>query len=453
MPVTADYLASREERRFDKPKDGRTEFQRDRDRILYSTAFRRLAEVTQVVGAGEGHVFHNRLTHSLEVAQFARRLAERLLREQSDLANGCGLSPDVAEAAGLAHDIGHPPFGHVGEEELDRFVTEEAKVPDGFESNAQSLRVITRLAVNDSLARGKGLCLTRGTQDAILKYPWFRQTSGLKHRKWSVFQTEKDEFNWVRKPRPQGDEETSLEAAIMDWADDVTFAVHDALDFYCAGRIPLDRLASSKDDSERKRFLEDVFTWHDRIGAAIPELEQSALEQAFIDSMEYFQLDQPYQGTTRERGEVRTFSANRIARYIGHETPQTVILEPSKAYGGVTLKVVEQFRKEVMMLKELVWHYVIRNPSLATQQYGTRAIISNLCRVFYDALEHGNLAMLPFSVRDEIAESQQDGKINKELAVRHVVDLVAGMTEQQAISLHSRFTGNSIGSILDRMLD
>ncbi len=107
----------RKRRHNDVRGDQRSAFARDRDRIIYSSAFRRLAGVTQVVAAGEGHMFHNRLTHTIKVAQIGRRLAEHLLSDESQrpLALELGINPEVVEAACLAHDLGHPPFGHVGE--------------------------------------------------------------------------------------------------------------------------------------------------------------------------------------------------------------------------------------------------------------------------------------------------------------------------------------------------
>lgn len=131
-----------------KKGDQRAAAQRDRDRILYTAAFQRLAGVTQVVGPLEGHVFHNRLTHTLEVAQIARRLAEKLAKENRALAEELGgLDPDVVEAAALAHDLGHPPFGHVAEKELDALARSHGAA-EGFEGNAQSFRIVTRLAAH-----------------------------------------------------------------------------------------------------------------------------------------------------------------------------------------------------------------------------------------------------------------------------------------------------------------
>ncbi|MGB9286651.1 MAG: dNTP triphosphohydrolase, partial [Candidatus Sulfotelmatobacter sp.] len=135
----------RSERLHDKnPRtdgDDRTPAQRDRDRILYSSSFRRLAEVTQVVSASSGYVFHNRLTHSLQVAQVGRRLAEKLCKKYPALTTDL-ICPDVVEAACLAHDLGHPPFGHVAEHRLN----ELAKAYGGFEGNAQSFRIVSSLA-------------------------------------------------------------------------------------------------------------------------------------------------------------------------------------------------------------------------------------------------------------------------------------------------------------------
>ncbi len=155
---------------------GRTVAERDRDRILYTTALRRLAGVMQVVAPNEGHVVHNRLTHVLEVAQIARRLAERLIRctSRKDIKAVGGLSAEIAEAAAFAHDLGHPPFGHVAEEELDALAV-QAGSPDGFEGNAQSFRIVTKLATRR--VKETGLDLSRATLAAILKYPWLRASN------------------------------------------------------------------------------------------------------------------------------------------------------------------------------------------------------------------------------------------------------------------------------------
>jgi dGTPase len=163
-------------RREKRKREYRTEFQIDRDRVLYSPHLARLAEVTQVRASGEGFLVHNRLTHSLKVAQLARRIAEKLVKVQEDLSGHVGLDPDAAEAAGLAHDMGHPPFGHIAEKELDSLVRDRG-VSDGYEGNAQTFRIVARLSVGDSSSQENdvdvpGLNLTARTINGLLRYPW-----------------------------------------------------------------------------------------------------------------------------------------------------------------------------------------------------------------------------------------------------------------------------------------
>jgi dGTPase len=432
--------ASRNDRLHeDKPSDARTAAQRDRDRILYTSAFRRLAGVTQVVAADEGHVFHNRLTHSLEVAQFGRRLAEKLARENPSAVETLGgIDPDVVEAACLAHDLGHPPFGHVAEKQLNELVTKT--VLSGFEGNAQSFRIVTKLALlSDDVP---GLNLTRATLNAVLKYPWVRGTGGIEKLKWGAYQTEDVELNWARELMGAGNKQQSLEAAIMDWADDVTYAVHDATDFYRAGLIPLDRLASYKDDSTRKYFFDEVFERHRTPDLALPFPERE-LEKAFEGIIVYFPIDEPYRGTRTQRGKLRSVTAGLIGRYIN-----AVQLDASKHSVGAGLVIDPERKREVIMWKQLTWHYVILNPALTTQQFGQRKIIRDLFEIFVDAGTNGkDLTVFPFAYRDQLEEICSDG----ERTVRAVADLVSGLTERQAIILHRRLTGASLGSVLDRV--
>lgn len=231
--------------------DQRSAFQRDRDRILYSTAFRRLAGVTQVVSPGEGEIFHNRLTHTIKVAQIARRLAEKFLQDSSGVVAEWGeIDPEVTEAAALAHDLGHPPFGHLAEEELNALVAgvafrtdnpaiqreptkEELKQYEGYEGNAQSFRILTTLSVRGPEAQF-GLDLTRATLNASLKYPWLWATG---KKKYGAYSTENVAFKFAREGYGRKKaRHRCIEAQIMDWADDITYAIHDAEDFY-RGRL------------------------------------------------------------------------------------------------------------------------------------------------------------------------------------------------------------------------
>ena len=260
-PRAAEHIAHIHERHVegdeepdDDPwrRDYRSRAEHDRDRVLYSAAFQRLAYVTQVTASESGHTFHNRLSHSLKVAQVGRRNTQRLLtlagNGDIDGDNAAAmintLDPDAIEASCLAHDLGHPPFGHIAEEVLNERARRHVGDDGGFEGNAQSFRIVTRLAQR---ASGSGMNLTRQTLDGMLKYPWRWRSSdpvppGTRERKWGYYLADRAAFDFARQyGEHEADRdvpEPSLEALIMEWADDLTYAVHDVDDFYRAGLIP-----------------------------------------------------------------------------------------------------------------------------------------------------------------------------------------------------------------------
>jgi dGTPase len=413
--------------------DNRKPYQRDRDRVLYTSAFQRLAEVTQVLSPDEGHVFHNRLTHSLKVAQVGRRIAEMLHETHTDGANRIGgIDPDVVETAALAHDLGHPPFGHIAEEELDHLMITVGHTPEGFDGNAQSFRIVNSLA----LRRGEqqGLNLTRASLNAILKYPWVRGSSGKQHHKWGVYSTEHAHFEFARALAPLADELKGAEAEIMDWADDVTYAVHDAADFFRAGLIPLDRLADENNGRERRRFYDGVFARERFV-----EYTDGELENAFEQLRMFMPFTQPYLGTNSDRSNLRAFSSGLISRYVRGGVDLAATLER----GVPRIRINSAMEKEVIMLKQLTWHYVILNPALATQQHGQRTVIRNLFGIFLDASEtQSKRTLLPFAFREMLDQVPQQGR------ARIVCDYIAGMTERQAFALHSKLMGIHPGSAL-----
>jgi dGTPase len=425
----------------DSVTDSRSSAQRDRDRILYSSAFRRLSGITQVASPGEFYPVHNRLTHSLKVAQVGRSLALHLLRDSKnrDLAPHIGgLDPDVVEAAGLAHDLGHPPFGHIAETELDQLLVEDSyggSVLEGYDGNAQTFRIVTRLAVR--YRHSPGLNLTRATLRAILKYPWKRALEGKRHDKWGVFASESADFEWCCQDSPLGMNERSLEAQLMDWADDIAYAVHDMEDFFRAGLIPLDRLAT--DSLERSRFLQEV-----AIRGQLDAAEQDQAEQAMNRTgIVEIGLPGPFYGSQIDRSALRGFTSSLIGKYVGG----SVNLVKANS-DSVKLAIDPDHAAEVKILKALTWHYVIESPSLQALRFGQRSLIRSLFEIFCTAAHDGDGSIFPRYFRDELDRDSGDGRTAKRL----VADLISGMSEAQAIAVHQRLTGQALGSALDMYL-
>jgi dGTPase len=419
------------------PGDRRSPGRRDRDRILYSSAFRRLAGITQVVAATDRHPIHNRLTHTLEVAQIGRSIAEEILRSEPDRvridALG-GLDPDVVEAACLAHDLGHPPFGHVAEEELDRLVNEVHHVADGFEGNAQTFRILTRLAVR--YRNIDGLNLTRATLCAVLKYPWLRGTAGDKARKWGTYATEEPEFRFARELPPGLGETRSLEAQLMDWADDVAYAVHDVEDFYRAGLIPLDKVAT--DEQERRRLVEAELARNGKLGS----FGADALALAFDELLGIAPIFGPYEGTSEDRALLRSFTSSLVDRYV------KAVSLVNDGNGHPMLAIDEEARMEVAMLKGLTWQYVIESRALITQRYGHKRLIASLFETLCNAgASKTDRRLFPEFYRAMLGESPDDASV-----VRTTADLIASMTESQVVAMHHRLTGVSLGGTLDPIL-
>lgn len=413
--------------------DQRTPFQVDRDRILYCSAFRRLATVTQVVGSGEGFAFHNRLTHSMKVAQVARRLSEWLLAQHPE--HRAHLDPEVAEAAALAHDLGHPPFGHIAEEELDRCVRECAYGPsdDGYEGNAQTFRILTKLACHRS--DYLGLDLTRATLRAVIKYPWTSSDQRAQDMgKWNAYESEREDFEHAM----DGLQSKSLEAHVMELADDIAYSVHDIEDFFREGWVPLDRLLSDRNVEERVR-------------AAISEMLAESIKAADVAQafgiLRYAASDPmfvPYAGLRGQRAGLRRFTSILIGRFI-----RSVRIE---ARDGDLVAVMDRnCEVETKVLKCLMRHYVFSRHVLAGQQHGHRGLVRGLFATFADAAHgRGSVArgILSPSLCElmELEEQRAPDKKN-EIRTRIAADAVASLGEQEAVALFRRYQGIDGGSV------
>jgi dGTPase len=388
-----------------------------------------MAEITQVVSPDRGYVFHNRLTHSLKVGQVARRLAERLGREQPEEAEKLGgIDPDAAEAAGLAHDLGHPPFGHIAEDELNTLVR-KAGLSDGYEGNAQSFRIVSRLASSDARTpQAKaipGLNLSRMTLDGILKYPW-GPGDQENATKWGYYQTEKEIFDWVRQGRPP--RQRSLIAEIMDWADDITFAIHDLLDFYCAGKIPIDR-CKSNDGAERKRLEAGIFKRKPKWLA-----ERGEYIEALGDLLDQFPFapEERYSDSTADRARLYAFATALIRPFINSFRLN------SERTGGSLVTIDPDARRVVELLKQFIWQYVIENPDLAVPQNGQRAAVRGVFTELLKASADKRYFLFPAGFQEIIVRAE-----SKSERVRTVADCVAGMTEKELMHFHRSLHGLS----------
>ncbi len=414
--------------------DERSPFEKDRDRILYSSNFQRLARVTQVVSPDDRFLTHNRLTHSLEVSQIGQELANSLLRrnDQCDLiADAGGIDPMVVAVAALAHDLGHPPFGHVAERELDRLLV-AAGLEDGYEGNAQSFRIVTKLGVR--YPEIPGLNLTRAVLNALLKYPWQRGENPARPAKWGAYRSETEDFLWARELAAGKPNQRCLEADLMDWADDVAYAVHDMSDFYRAGLIPLDRLAN--DEGERDRFMAAEAQ---RLNIAPADQEE---QRQILDGMaQWFPGDGPFAGTRLDRAGLSSFTSSLIGRYISAVS----VMRDEEGVPTVSIDPVKQ--REVQLLNGLTWYYVINSPALMSQRFGQRSLIRTLFGTLREAAASSqDVHIFPAFYREMLEAAESDDE-----RLRVVADYIASMSEGQVIEIHQRLNGQSLGSGLERM--
>ncbi len=384
---------------------GRGPFQRDRARVLHSAALRRLAAKTQVVEVGSGDFPRTRLTHSLECAQIGRESAAAL-----------GCDPDLVDAACLAHDLGHPPFGHNGESALATF----AAGCGGFEGNAQSLRLLTRL---EAKVPGAGLNLTRATLDATLKYPWPARPGQVK---FGVYADDAGVFAWIRGGAPP--EKLCLEAQLMDWADDVAYSVHDLEDGLQAGLITLGAL---RDPAEQKTV------------AALTADEYCAPGSATVDELcEVFAglvalpcWPAAFDGSLESMAGLKNLTSELIGRFCSSAQAATLGARPPGVRltrYAADLVVPRQQRLECALLKGVTAQYVMTRAGAAQTQARERELIAELAA----AVLAGAPGALEPVFRAAFAAAASD-----EDRLRVVVDQIASLTDTSAIAWHGRLRG------------
>ncbi|NLU71620.1 deoxyguanosinetriphosphate triphosphohydrolase family protein [Streptomyces sp. HNM0575] len=452
-------------------RPGRTAFQRDRARVLHSAALRRLAGKTQVVAPGTSAQAwdaspRTRLTHSLECAQVGRELGAAL-----------GCDPDLVEAACLAHDLGHPPFGHNGE----RVLSEIAAPCGGFEGNAQSLRLLSRLEpkrflepdpypdsgphpdsgpypdpysgpqpaperVTDPESGGRrprpggtarpgtavrpgalipvGLNLTRAALDAATKYPWTRgshphdPSSG----KFGVYEDDLPVFEWFRRGAPGV--RTCFEAQVMDWSDDVAYSVHDVEDGLHAGHLDPNMLLAEPE----RRDIFDVAA-----GRYAPDADHGELAEALDRLLDQEWWPHSYDGSAVAQARLKDATSQLIGRFALAAEGAT-----RTAYGSgpltryaAELVVPRGVRLECAVLKAVADRYVMQRPDLERLRADQRVVLGELA----DALTARAPEGLDPQFRALYGEARDDAE-----RLRVVVDQIAALTDVSARSLHARLT-------------
>ena len=398
------YSSADRARFLDEPakRGGRTEFARDRARIIHSFALRRLAAKTQVAVPWATDFPRTRLSHSLECAQVGRELGAAL-----------GADPDLMEGACLAHDIGHPPFGHNGEEALNLL----AKSCGGFEGNAQSIRLLIRLEAKTVLPDGKsiGLNLTRASLDAATKYPWSRVENA---KKFGVYEDDLEIFNWYRQGAKSG--QVSMEAHIMDWSDDVAYSVHDLEDSLVSGQVKLDQL--SNDLPKLFKVAQQVY---------LADITQAEMEKALASLQQLSCWPRYYDGTHRSLARLKDLASQLIGRFA-----QAAEVATQEKYGdadltryNANLEVPRAQRVEVALLKSMAGHYVINADDSQIRYAGQQKLLTELVEAI---LETAPNSLESFFLQDwNRAENDQQ-------RLRVVIDQVASLTDPGALSLHER---------------
>jgi dGTPase len=413
--VSPGYGSADAERWFpEEHSNRRSDFARDRARLLHSSALRRLAAKTQVLSPAAGLDFaRNRLTHSLEVAQIGRELASSL-----------GLDPDIVDTACLAHDLGHPPFGHNGERALNEWSLDIG----GFEGNAQTLRVLTRIEpkVFGPDGHSYGLNLTRASLDASCKYPW-PEADGVPdpsgRSKFGFYADDLAAFEWLRKDAPP--RRLCVEAQVMDLSDDIAYSVHDFEDAVFGGYVDVASLGARVNHDE---LVDSMFAWigggmsHDELIAAFDRL----------DSLEVW-LDQ-WDGSRRSQGRLKNLTSQLIGRFLGAAVAATRSAFPGESLIRFSADVVvpREIQAEIAVLKGIVAANVMSTNERKPLYSGQRSILTELASFL---LNTGARNLDP-----GFAADWNDAATDSERK-RAVVDQVASLTDQSAMAWHNRLVG------------
>ena len=415
VPDPAGYTSSDTARWMHEPNKSvdRTEFARDRARVMHSAALRRLAVKTQVMEAGQDDFPRTRLTHSLECAQVGRELGASL-----------GCDPDLVDVACLSHDLGHPPFGHNGESALNDLASDIG----GFEGNAQTFRLLTRLepkAIGDSdsprAGQSLGLNLTRSALDAASKYPWLRKPG---NPKFGVYSDDVDVYEWMREGIAEnfGEGAVCFEAQVMDWADDVSYCVHDIEDAIHAGHIQVGILESPTGRSE---IIEIARQWYGE------QFDVDSLDAALLRLSALDVWPGSFDGTLHSMAQLKNLTSNLIGRFcLAAQTATRDQYGPARLTRySANLIVPSEARYEVTALKALAARFVM-NRTGADQVYSRQRDQINQLHAVLAASPEENLDPFYLAIyRESTTETSR---------ARAVIDQISALTDVSLVQWYTR---------------
>ncbi|KZN68281.1 hypothetical protein N473_07595 [Pseudoalteromonas luteoviolacea CPMOR-1] len=418
-----------------RPNDNRSAWQVDRSRIIHAAAFRRLQSKTQIMSIGVNDFYRTRLTHSLEVSQIGTGLLRHLKLQNPDFEHFPSAS--LIETICLAHDIGHPPFGHGGEIALNYLMRDYG----GFEGNAQTLRIVTKL---EPYSNGYGMNLTRRTLLGFIKYPAHISSLQLTPqsinphqrfiytKKWfpakGIYDCDKDVFDWILSPLSNKDKALftthnpidefksktiykSLDAAIMEYADDIAYAVHDLEDAIATGTL-----------SERD--------WYNYAMPEFKQIDSPWLEQN-LSSLTHrlFSDDEPLRKDAI--GELVNIFIVHCA-LVQHEADFDDPLLKN------TVKLNNEFEAILKVLKQFVYQRLIREPTMQQIEFSGQNMLIDL----FDAFSSDPMRLLPYTAQSQYEHAESDTA-----KMRVLADYLSGMTDEYARRCHARLFGNSMARL------
>ncbi|OYN96904.1 dGTPase [Propionibacteriaceae bacterium ES.041] len=477
-----------------------SEFRVDLERLRFAPAFARLADVTQVVTAdATDGLVHNRLTHSIKVTALARGIAVglRQIADPADIERWGGLDHVVAQAGAVAHDLGHPPFGHLGERTLDRIARERFGLADGFEGNAQTFRIITELEVHG--AHDDGLNLTAAARAAVLKYPWGRFHAPDPHpsqwqdrprganpgahgsgaAKFNAYVPDLAEMLEVLQGFELPPGRQTLECAVMDLADDIAYSLHDLEDFHRSGVLQYSPISGEFRSwlGEQERWLgvpdAELETLVRKPGAGLERLRRAARDKddwvfdddifteavkivgtEFVDGV----LVTPFDGSREADRAISGF----VSRWIDHFTA-AVRMNPDPATARTPVVTVNPLEwHQIQVLKFMHQYFVLHRPDLAMVQRGQSMLLTDLVETFDSWLsDRFDATRAPRRLLDLVALSEQGhqrvreehpewldgrtdrGDVARMARGRAITDFVAGLSDAQAVAYAGRLGPSS----------